>query len=69
MLTKLREHYNRNMKFTLPSSDYLRYIERPLKRIYERGVLSVQDAQLLAEDRIQHISFVDKNVANNQEVN
>ena len=69
MLTKLREDYNRNMKFTLPSSDYLRYIERTLKRIYQRGVLSVQDAQLLAEDSIQHIRLVDKNVATNQEVN
>ena len=69
MLTKLREDYNRNMKFTLPSSDYLRYIERTLKRIYERGVLSVQDAQLLAEDSIQHIRLVNKNVATNQEVN
>ncbi len=69
MLTKLREDYNRNMKFTLPSSDYLRYIERTLKRIYERGVISVQDAQLLAEDSIQHIRLVDKNVATNQEVN
>ena len=69
MLTKLREDYNRNMKFTLPSSDYLRYIERTLKRIYERGVLSVQDAQLLAEDSIQHIRLVDKNVATNQEAN
>ena len=69
MLTKLREDYNRNMKFTLPSSDYLRYIERTLKRIYEKGVLSVQDAQLLAEDSIQHIRLVDKNVATNQEVN
>ena len=69
MLTKLREDYNRNMKFTLPSSDYLRHIERTLKRIYERGVLSVQDAQLLAEDSIQHIRLVDKNVATNQEVN
>ena len=69
MLTKLREDYNRHMKFTLPSSDYLRYIERTLKRIYERGVLSVQDAQLLAEDSIQHIRLVNKNVATNQEVN
>ena len=69
MQTKLREDYNRNMKFTLPSSDYLRYIERTLKRIYERGVLSVQDAQLLAEDSIQHIRLVNKNVATNQEVN
>ena len=27
MLVKFREDYNRNMKFTLPSSDYLRYRE------------------------------------------
>ena len=67
MLNKLREDYNRNMKFTLPSPDYFRHIERTLKHIYEQGVLSAQDAQLLAEDSIQNIQIVDKNLSTPKE--
>lgn len=67
MTAKLREDYSRNMKFALPGTDYLRHIERTLKRIYERGVLSAHDAQLLAEDSIRSVLLVDKNVATGQE--
>ena len=67
MTAKLREDYNRNMRFTLPSPDYFRHIERTLKHIYELGVLSAQDAQLLAEDSIQNIQIVDKNMSVSKE--
>ena len=66
MLTKLREDYNRSMRYSLPGLDYLRHIERTLKLIYERGVMSVQDARILEEDSIQSIKLVDKNMATNQ---
>ncbi|MBQ8443637.1 MAG: hydrolase, partial [Bacteroides sp.] len=66
MLAKFREDYNRNMKFTLPSSDYLRHIERTLKHIYEKGILSAQDAQLLLEDSITHVQIVNGNMATSQ---
>ena len=68
MLLKLREDYNQHLRHSLPSSDYIRHIERTLKHIYEKGVLSVQDAQLLSEDSIQNILLVDKNVATSQSV-
>ena len=68
MALKLREDYNQHLKHSLPSSDYIRHIERTLKHIYEKGVLSVQDAQLLADDSIQSILLVDKNVATSQSV-
>ena len=68
MVQKLREDYNQHLKHSLPSSDYIRHIERTLKHIYEKGVLSVQDAQLLSEDSIQTILLVDKNVATSQPV-
>ena len=68
MLLKLREDYNQHLRYSLPSSDYIRHIERTLKHIYEKGVLSVQDAQLLSEDSIQNILLVDKNVATSQSV-
>ena len=63
MQTKLRDDYNQTLKFFLPSTDYLRHINRTLKHIYEKGVLSNNDAQLLAEDSTQSIMLVDKNVA------
>ena len=68
MIQKLREDYNQHLKHSLPSSDYIRHIERTLKHIYEKGVLSVQDAQLLSEDSIQNILLVDKNVGTSQSV-
>ena len=67
MVNKLREDYNQNMRFTLPSSDYLRHIERTLRHIYDKGILSHQDAQLLIEDSIRSVLLVDKNVATSQE--
>ena len=67
MVNKLREDYNRNMRFALPSPDYLRHIERTLKHIYDKGILSHQDAQLLMEDSIRSVLIVDKNVATSQE--
>lgn len=67
MIAKFREDYTKNLKLVLPGADYLRYIERTLKQIYGRGVLSVQDAQLLQEDSITHIQMVDGNVATSRE--
>ena len=67
MTAKLREDYNRNMRFTLPSPDYFRHIERTLKHIYEQGVLSAHDAQLLTEDSIQNIQIVEKNMSVSKE--
>ena len=69
MLNKIREDYNRNMRFTLPNPDYFRHIERTLKHIYSKGILSHQDDQLLKEDSIQSVLLVDKNVATSQETN
>ncbi|MBR5204712.1 MAG: HDIG domain-containing protein [Bacteroidaceae bacterium] len=67
MTAKLREDYNRNMRFTLPSPDYFRHIERTLKHIYEQGVLSAHDAQFLVEDSIQNIQIVEKNMSASKE--
>ena len=68
MQTKLRDDYNQTLKFLLPSMDYYRHISKTLKRIYDRGLLSTGDAQLLAEDSITSVQLVDKNMATNQAV-
>ena len=67
MQTKFRDDYNQTLKFFLPNTDYFRHINRTLKHIYDRGVLSNNDAQLLAEDSTQSVLLVDKNVATSQE--
>ena len=67
MLAKLKEDYNQTLKHSLPSTEYIRHIERTLKHIYEKGILSVDDYQLVTEDSIQNIMLVDKNMATLQE--
>ena len=68
MLSKLREDYNRKLRNLLPGTNYLRQIEQTLNHIYERGILTADDAQLLAEDSIQEILLVDKNIAQSQPI-
>ena len=66
MQLKLKEDYNQHLKQILPNSDYIRHIERTLKRIYENGILSAQDAQMIMKDSIQSILLIEKNVATNR---
>ena len=66
MLSKLREDYNRKLRNLLPGTNYLRQIEQTLSHIYERGILSADDAQILTEDSIQEVLLVDKNIAQSQ---
>ena len=66
MQLKLKEDYNQHLKQILPNSDYIRHIERTLKRIYEKGILSAQDAQMIMKDSIQNILLIEKNVATNR---
>jgi len=66
MQAKLREDYSQKLKYLLPSTDYFRHILQTLKHIYERGVLSNTDAQLLIEDSTQSVLLVDRNVATSQ---
>ena len=67
MLNKFREDYNKSLRFSLPNPDYSRHIERALKYIYAKGILSVQDAQLLTADSIRNVNLVSQNVATSQE--
>ncbi len=68
MQKKLREDYNKNLRNILPVTNYIRYIERTLDDIYNRGILSVEDAALISADSIQNILLVDKNTGISQSV-
>ena len=43
--------------------DYVRYIERTLKALYEDGIIAGNDLKRMEEDSIIAIRLVDKNVA------
>ena len=63
VLSKLREDYNKTLRHSLPGTDYVRYIERTLKALYEDGIIAGNDLKRMEEDSIIAIRMVDKNVA------
>ncbi|MFS2871152.1 HD family phosphohydrolase [Phocaeicola dorei] len=63
VLSKLREDYNKTLRHSLPGTDYMRYIERTLKALYEDGIIAGNDLKRMEEDSIIAIRLVDKNVA------
>lgn len=66
-LAKLKEDYNKHLK-QLIGPDYFRYIERNLKKIYEKGILSGNEQNQLLEDSINQILLVKQNVATGVQV-
>lgn len=63
ILSKLKEDYNKTLRHELPGTDYVRYIERTLKSLYENGIIAGNDLKRMEEDSIITIRLVDKNVA------
>ena len=63
VLSKLREDYNKTLRHSLPGTDYVRYIARTLKALYEDGIIAGNDLKRMEEDSIIAIRLVDKNVA------
>ena len=63
VLSKLRQDYNKTLRHSLPGTDYVRYIERTLKALYEDGIIAGNDLKRMEEDSIIAIRLVDKNVA------
>ena len=63
VLSKLREDYNKTLRHSLPGTDYVRYIERTLKALYEDGIIAGNDLKRMEEDSIIAIRLVEKNVA------
>ena len=59
----VREDYNKTLRHSLPGTDYVRYIERTLKALYEDGIIAGNDLKRMEEDSIIAIRLVDKNVA------
>ena len=63
VLSKLREDYNKTLRHSLPGTDYVRYIERTLKALYEDGIIAGNDLKRMGEDIIMALRLVAKNGA------
>lgn len=68
-INKLRENYNKELRKTLPSVEYMKYIEKALKKIYETGIVSNEEMNRLSKDSIRSIMVVNKNMATPLAVN
>ena len=63
-LAKLKENYHAHLKGILPSTDYIRYIERGLKAIYQSGVVSTEEMRTLLHDSIFSVMVIEDKLAN-----
>lgn len=63
VLTKLRDDYNKTLRNSMPNTDYVRYVERMLKSLYQNGIVSGNDLKRLEEDSITSIRLVEQNTA------
>lgn len=59
----LKLNSNNGYAFRLPTTAYLRHIERTLRDIYQHGVISNADASRLAEMQVSQVQLVEKNLA------
>lgn len=60
-INELRQDYNNNLKNILPSTNYVRYIERTLSDIYKSGVVSLEDIDRLHNDSTTTIRVIEGN--------
>ena len=62
-IARLKESYQTNLKGILPSIDYLRYIERTLKTIYQAGIVSTENIGQLQKDSTSAVMVIDDKLA------
>lgn len=65
---KLREDYQSTLRGMLPSTDYVRYIERKLNEVYRAGILSTERLAALRKDSTGAIMIINEKLATQQEV-
>ena len=67
-LTRLKDNYQSDLRSILPSTDYVRYIERKLKEIYGAGIISTEDDQKLHKDSTEAIKKIADKEAKSQPI-
>jgi len=64
VLSKLKADYHSHLLDIVPSSDYMRYLEKRLSEIYEAGILSTEERSKLQKDSTAAIMVIDDKLAN-----
>lgn len=65
-LNKLKADYQSHLKGIVPSSDYMRFLERKLSEVYRSGIVSTEGLVKLYKDSTTAIMIVDDKLANQQ---
>ena len=65
-LDKLKTDYQSHLKGLVPSSDYMRFLERRLSEVYRTGILSTDQLAKLQKDSSAAIMIVNEKMANQQ---
>lgn len=62
-INKLKNDYTHSLKKTIPSSDYLRHIEKVLKELYKAGIIAGDEKVQLQKNNTHSIMVVEKTTA------
>ena len=63
MIRKFKKDYTDSLVYTIPYPHYRVHLERMLKKIYDKGVLSPNDFVQLSQNKIQKLQIVDQNIS------
>lgn len=62
-INKLKNDYQHHLRDILPSSDYLRHLEKKLTEVYSAGILSTDNLEQLRQDSTAAIMIIDDKLA------
>lgn len=66
--TKLRADYQTHLRALLPSSDYVRFLEKKLAEVYQAGIVSTDELDKLRKDSTSAIMVIDDKLANQRNI-
>ena len=66
VLAKLKTDYQSHLRELLPSTDYVRFLERTLSEIYRAGIVSTEELDKLHKDSISSIMVINDKMASLQ---
>lgn len=67
-LKKLKEDYQTYLRDILPSTDYVRHVEKILSEIYRAGILSTEELAKLHKDSTSAIMVINDKLANQRSI-
>lgn len=69
VLAKLKADYQTHLRGLLPSTDYVRFLERKLSEVYRAGIVSTEELNQLHKDSTTTIMVINDKLANQQDIN